>query len=112
MFKITTVTLKYYSWSLERYWGYTTPGISNPLRHFQEIETTLNSKFDPAVDTLASLQTLEAFQFAEELEEISGKASSEANLETMLKKVSVTSRNRLQRPNTSHAPPQTFYFLC
>ena len=53
----------------------------------QEIETTLSCKFDPSQDTLATLEELEAFQFAEQLEEISGKASSEANLETMLRKV-------------------------
>ena len=56
-------------------------------RLFQEIETTLSCKFDPSQDTLATLEQLNAFQFAEELEEISGKASSEANLETMLRKV-------------------------
>ena len=53
----------------------------------QEIEETLSSKFDPAADTLGTLQDLNAFEHSAALEEISGKASSEANLETMLKKV-------------------------
>ena len=47
----------------------------------------MSSKFDPAADTLGTLQDLNAFEHSAALEEISGKASSEANLETMLKKV-------------------------
>ena len=65
------------------------PGMIVVLTVFilQEIEETLSSKFDPAADTLGTLQDLNAFEHSAALEEISGKASSEANLETMLKKV-------------------------
>ena len=49
----------------------------------------MNCKFDPAENTLGTLQELNAFKFGADLEEISGKASSEANLETMLRKVMV-----------------------
>ena len=51
----------------------------------------LETEFTPEEPlTLGRLVDIDAFHFAEDLEEISGKASSEAGLETILKKVCVT----------------------
>ena len=65
--------------------------LRNPTlkaRHWEEIETVLETQFtveEPL--TLGRLVQIDAFHFAEDLEEISGKASSEAGLESILKKV-------------------------
>ena len=68
--------------------------LRNPTlkgRHWEEIETTLETAFTPDEPlTLGRLVQIDAFHFADELEEISGKASSEAGLESILKKVCVT----------------------
>jgi len=68
--------------------------LRNPTlkpRHWEEIEAVLETEFTPEEPlTLGRLVDIDAFHFAEDLEEISGKASSEAGLETILKKVCVT----------------------
>lgn len=62
-------------------------------RHWSEIEQVLEYEFtseDPI--TLRKLEEIEAFDRTEEIEEISGKASSEASLEAILKKVRAITR--------------------
>jgi len=65
--------------------------LRNPTlkpRHWEEIETTLETEFTEEEPlTLGRLVEIDAFYYAEQLEEISGKASSEAGLESILKKV-------------------------
>ncbi len=57
-------------------------------RHWEEIETVLDYKFTPEDPiTLGKLEEIDAFQHTETIQEISGKASSEASLEAILKKV-------------------------
>lgn len=57
-------------------------------RHWLKIETVLNHKFKAEEEiTLSLFQDLGVFNYPEELLEISGQASSEAGLETLLKKV-------------------------
>ena len=56
-------------------------------RHWSLIEEVIGHRFDPEVPlTLTFLQELEAFNYAEAIQEISGQASSEASLEAILKK--------------------------
>jgi len=65
--------------------------LRNPTlksRHWEEIEAVLETQFTPEEPlTLGRLVEIDAFYYAEGLEEISGKASSEAGLESILKKV-------------------------
>nr|CAD7588831.1 unnamed protein product [Timema genevievae] len=65
--------------------------LRNPAlkqRHWIKVENTLNHKFIPdEVITLKLLEDVGVFLFPAELQEISGQASSEAGLETLLKKV-------------------------
>jgi len=72
--------------------------LRNPTlkaRHWEEIEAVLETQFTPEEPlTLGRLVQIDAFYFAEELEEIAGKASSEAGLEAILKKVCVTIMHR------------------
>uniref|UniRef100_A0A1B6CU24 AAA+ ATPase domain-containing protein n=1 Tax=Clastoptera arizonana TaxID=38151 RepID=A0A1B6CU24_9HEMI len=57
-------------------------------RHWMEIERVLRTKFSPEIPlTLEVFEQLNAFTFHAELQEISGQASSEAGLETLLRKV-------------------------
>jgi len=67
--------------------------LRNPTlkpRHWEEIEAILETEFTPEEPlTLGKLVEIDAFYVAEQLEEISGKASSEAGLESILKKVCV-----------------------
>ena len=57
-------------------------------RHWEKEETILNHKFTSEEPlTLGLLTKLNAFEFTEEIEEVSGQASSEAALEALLKKV-------------------------
>ncbi|XP_054751474.2 dynein axonemal heavy chain 6-like isoform X1 [Lytechinus pictus] len=57
-------------------------------RHWEKVETILNHKFTTEEPlTLGLLTKLNAFNFTEEIEEVSGQASSEAALESLLKKV-------------------------
>ncbi|XP_050398729.1 dynein axonemal heavy chain 6 [Patella vulgata] len=57
-------------------------------RHWESIETILDYKFSSEEPlTLGKLSEIHAFKYAEELQEISGQASSEASLEGILKKV-------------------------
>lgn len=59
-------------------------------RHWTLIEEVIKHKFDPDQQlTLTLLQELKAFDYAEAIQEISGQASSEASLETILKKVAM-----------------------
>lgn len=65
--------------------------LRNPAlkkRHWERIEEIVDHKFegDEPV-TLKLLAELKVFDHAEEIQEVSGQASSEASLETMLKKV-------------------------
>ncbi|CAG2054541.1 unnamed protein product [Timema podura] len=64
--------------------------LRNPAlkqRHWIKVENTLNHKFIPdEVITLKLLEDVGVFLFPAELQEISGQASSEAGLETLLKK--------------------------
>lgn len=65
--------------------------LRNPslkTRHWEQIEEILEHKFDPdEKKTLKLLQELNAFDYAEAIQEVSGQASSEASLEGILKKV-------------------------
>lgn len=65
--------------------------LRNPAlkrRHWDRIEEIVGHKFEADEPvTLKALTELKAFDFAEEIQEVSGQASSEASLETMLKKV-------------------------
>lgn len=58
-------------------------------RHWQQIEDVINYRFSEVEEklTLGKLIELNAFDYNEDLEEISGQASSEASLEALLKKV-------------------------
>ncbi|EEZ99537.1 Dynein heavy chain, cytoplasmic-like Protein [Tribolium castaneum] len=57
-------------------------------RHWIQVENILSYKFKPDDEvTLELLENLKVFSFANELQEISGQASSEASLEQLLKKV-------------------------
>ena len=57
-------------------------------RHWEEIEAALEFEFtDEEPLTLGKLVEIDAFSHTEEIEEIAGKASSEASLEGILKKV-------------------------
>ena len=57
-------------------------------RHWSLIENVLSHTFEPdSPKTLQMLVDLKAFDFSEELQEVSGQASSEASLEGILKKV-------------------------
>ena len=57
-------------------------------RHWNLIEDIINHKFDPEVPiTLQQLTDLKVFDKAEAIQEVSGQASSEASLESILKKV-------------------------
>ena len=65
--------------------------LRNPAlktRHWDQIETILSHRFsdDQQLD-LGLLVELEAFNFIEEIQEVSSQASSEASLEVLLKKV-------------------------
>ena len=72
----------------------TITNLRNPTlkpRHWEEVETILEAKFTPEQPlTLGRLIDIDAFDHAEELEEIAGKASSEFGLEIILKKVKYT----------------------
>lgn len=65
--------------------------LRNPslkTRHWELIEEILEHKFDPdEKKTLKLLQELNAFDYSEAIQEVSGQASSEASLEGILKKV-------------------------
>ena len=65
--------------------------LRNPAlksRHWEKVEGIIQHKFDPEEKlTLKVLMDLNAFEHAEEIQEVSGQASSEASLESMLKKV-------------------------
>ena len=65
--------------------------LRNPClkqRHWDLIEGVLEYKFTPEDPlTLGKLTDINAFKHAETLQEISGQASSEASLESILKKV-------------------------
>jgi dynein heavy chain len=57
-------------------------------RHWNLIEDIISHKFDPEIPiTLQLLTELEVFDKAEAIQEVSGQASSEASLESILKKV-------------------------
>ena len=57
-------------------------------RHWNLIEDIISHKFDPEVPvTLQLLAELKVFDQAEAIQEVSGQASSEASLESILKKV-------------------------
>ena len=59
-------------------------------RHWTLIEDIIGHKFDPEVAlTLQLLTELKVFDKAEAIQEVSGQASSEASLESILKKVSL-----------------------
>jgi len=65
--------------------------LRNPTlkpRHWEEIEASLETEFTAEQPlTLGRLVQIDAFYYAEQLELIAGKASSEAGLESILKKV-------------------------
>lgn len=57
-------------------------------RHWVKIESLLNHKFKPDVPvTLELLENLNVFSYPNEFMEVSGQASSEAGLESLLRKV-------------------------
>lgn len=65
--------------------------LRNPAlkgRHWEQIEQIVSHKFLPEETlNLKLLTELDAFEHSEALQEVSGQASAEAALETMLKKV-------------------------
>ena len=65
--------------------------LCNPslkARHWELIEKILDYKFNPDEGkSLKLLNELKAFEYGEEIQEVSGQASSEASLEGILKKV-------------------------
>ena len=65
--------------------------LCNPslkARHWELIEKILDYKFNPDEGkSLKLLDELKAFEHGEEIQEVSGQASSEASLEGILKKV-------------------------
>lgn len=67
--------------------------LRNPTlkpRHWETIEHVLEYSFTPEDPlTLGKLMEIHAFKFAETIQEVSGQASSEASLESILKKVRV-----------------------
>ena len=68
--------------------------LCNPTirdRHWKNIYEVLEYTFDDAEDpmTLGKLNEIDAFRHTETIQEISGQASSEASLETILKKVCI-----------------------
>ncbi len=57
-------------------------------RHWELIEEIVEHKFDPEETiTLQKLTDLKVFEHAEAIQEVSGQASSESSLESILKKV-------------------------
>lgn len=66
--------------------------LRNPTlkqRHWEVIEEVIAFHFTPEEPmTLGKLVEIDAFQHAEDITEVSGRASSEASLEAILKKVS------------------------
>ena len=57
-------------------------------RHWDSIEAVLSHTFtDESPITLGLLNELDAFEYAEEIQEVSSQASSESSLEGILKKV-------------------------
>ena len=56
-------------------------------RHWEKIEEIVQQKFELDELTLKVLTEFNAFEHAEQIQEVSGQASSEASLESMLKKV-------------------------
>jgi len=73
--------------------------LRNPTlkpRHWEMIEEVIAFHFTPEEPmTLGKLVEIDAFQHTEAIEEVSGKASSEASLEAILKKVSSLIFNQL-----------------
>lgn len=67
--------------------------LRNPTlkpRHWEEIESILETEFSAEQPlTLGRLVEIDAFFYTEALEEVAGKASSEAGLESILKKVRI-----------------------
>ncbi|KAG9342632.1 hypothetical protein JZ751_016069 [Albula glossodonta] len=64
--------------------------LRNPAlkaRHWDMLERVVNASLVDQPLTLAALQELNIFSFGEEILEVSGQASGEASLETILKKV-------------------------
>ncbi|KAJ8245285.1 hypothetical protein GJAV_G00269100 [Gymnothorax javanicus] len=64
--------------------------LRNPAlkgRHWEMLEDVVNANLTEQPLTLAALQELNVFNFATEILEVSGQASGEASLETILKKV-------------------------
>ncbi len=65
--------------------------LRNPAlkpRHWLLIEDIIKHKFDPEVAlNLTLLHELKAFEHGEAIQEVSGQASSESSLESILKKV-------------------------
>ena len=65
--------------------------LRNPAlkpRHWTLIEEVIGYKFDPDSPlTLHTLMELSVFDHAEAIQEVSGQASSESSLESILKKV-------------------------
>ena len=66
--------------------------LRNPTlkpRHWENIEEIIAFHFTPEEPmTLGKLVEIDAFQHIEAIQEVSGRASSEASLEAILKKVS------------------------
>ena len=59
-------------------------------RHWEVIEDVIEYKFTPEDPmTLGKLDELDAFRHGETIQEVSGQASSEASLESILKKVRI-----------------------
>ena len=65
--------------------------LRNPClkqRHWESIEETLDCEFNEETPlSLGKLMEIDAFRHTETIQEISGQASSEASLESILKKV-------------------------
>ncbi|CAH0547855.1 unnamed protein product [Brassicogethes aeneus] len=88
--------------------------LRNPTlkgRHWIRIENILNYKFKPEdIMTLEMLESLNVFNYPDDLMEVSGQASSEAGLEALLKKVE-EAWEVLEFPVIPHKDAKDVYIL-
>ncbi|KAI5730401.1 hypothetical protein M8J76_013302 [Diaphorina citri] len=62
-------------------------------RHWDQIEALLDQKLDMRSLTLADLENMGAFELEDQINEISGRASAESALKTLLEKIETTWKN-------------------
>lgn len=80
-------------------------------RHWVLVENILDHTFNPEEPkTLQLLEDIEAFEYTEEIQEVSGQASSEASLEGILKKVEDAWKTQ-EFPVLSHRESKDVFIL-